>query len=112
MDIIVIVPTYNEKDNIGKLTAMLLSLPFKTHVVIIDDNSPDGTGQLADELRAKHDQVHLIHRDRKAGLGTAHITGFKYALKKDAKLIFTMDADLSHHPKHISSCFIWRVNVM
>ena len=100
---IVLTPFYNEKDNIGELVVMLLSLPFKIHVVIIDDNSPDGTGQLADDLRTKHDRLHIIHRNRKMGLGTAHITGFKYALKKDAKFIFTMDADLSHHPTHIPS---------
>jgi len=80
MNISVIIPTYNEKDNLEELTAMLLSLPYRLSVLIIDDNSPDGTGRLADELSLKHDGVHVIHRSRKMGLGTAYLTGFRHAL--------------------------------
>ena len=97
----IIVPTYNESENIGDLTAMLLDLPLDAHVIIVDDNSPDGTGQLADKLQAESERVHVIHRSGKLGLGTAYVAGFKKALAGGSDLIITMDADFSHHPKYI-----------
>ncbi|HHJ07014.1 MAG TPA: polyprenol monophosphomannose synthase [Anaerolineae bacterium] len=97
----IIVPTYNESENIVELTEMLLALPLDARIIIVDDNSPDGTGQLADELRAKHKRVHVIHRRGKLGLGTAYVAGFKKALRNGSDLIVTMDADFSHHPKYI-----------
>lgn len=97
----VIVPTYNERENIVKLVSQILDLPFPLEVVIVDDNSPDGTGEIADQLASKNGRVHVIHRTGKLGLGTAYIAGFQYALKDDYELIFTMDADLSHDPKYI-----------
>ncbi|MFQ5613184.1 MAG: polyprenol monophosphomannose synthase [Anaerolineae bacterium] len=97
----IIVPTYNERENIVELTRQLLALPLKARVIIIDDNSPDGTGQLAEALRAQNGRVHVIHRAGKLGLGTAYIAGFKYALADGADRIVTMDADFSHDPAYV-----------
>ncbi len=101
MNVYIIVPTYNERENIADLTRMLLALPLQAQVVIVDDNSPDGTGALADALHAEDPRVHVIHRAGKLGLGTAYIAGFKYALARNADLVITMDADFSHHPRYI-----------
>ncbi len=102
MKITVIVPTYNEKENIAALTELLLELPLLPHVIIVDDNSPDGTGAIADELAATHaGRVTVLHREGKLGLGTAYIAGFHRALADGSDLIITMDADFSHHPRYI-----------
>jgi glycosyltransferase involved in cell wall biosynthesis len=98
---IVIVPTYNEAENIRLLAADLLALSTPTDVVVVDDNSPDGTGQIADELSALHPSIHAIHRPGKLGLGTAYIAGFKMGLANGYDRILTMDADFSHHPRFI-----------
>jgi dolichol-phosphate mannosyltransferase len=97
------VPTYNEADNIDQLLIQLLALPVSLGVIVVDDNSPDGTGSLADLLSEKYpERVHVIHRPGKLGLGTAYIAGFNIALQKlDASCIMTMDADFSHHPRYI-----------
>jgi dolichol-phosphate mannosyltransferase len=97
----VIVPTYNERDNIDRLIDELLSLPVNVHVIVVDDGSPDGTGEAAGAWAAKTDRVQVIHRPRKLGLGTAYIAGFKHALAADFDRIMTMDADFSHHPRYI-----------
>lgn len=101
----VIVPTYNEADNLDELLRQLLVLPVNLGVIIVDDNSPDGTGAKADEWAATHPKrVHPIHRAGKLGLGTAYIAGFRYALHTlNAEKIMTMDADFSHHPRYIPS---------
>jgi dolichol-phosphate mannosyltransferase len=99
----VIIPTYNENNNIVTLVEEILNLRAVTHVIIVDDNSPDGTGQTADELAKKHHEVHVIHRSSKLGLGTAYVAGFKFALTLPADCIMTMDADFSHHPRYIPS---------
>lgn len=96
-----IIPTYNERENIVDLTHQLLALPLNGQVIIVDDNSPDGTGQQAEEMKANNNRLHVIHRPKKLGLGTAHIAGIKYALAHEAEYILTMDADFSHHPKYI-----------
>ena len=101
MKIMIIVPTYNEKENIVSLVTMLLALPINAEIIVVDDNSPDCTGQLADKLHAENPSVQVIHRAGKLGLGTAYIAGFKKALSDNADLIFTMDADFSHHPRYI-----------
>lgn len=101
MKSIIIIPTYNEKENIGKLIEEIRKLNRDFHVLIIDDNSPDGTGRIANGLAGKHSEVSVIHRRGKLGLGTAYITGFKYALENNYDLIFTMDADFSHQPKYL-----------
>ncbi|MCA9922245.1 MAG: polyprenol monophosphomannose synthase [Anaerolineales bacterium] len=98
----VIVPTYNEADNIDDLVMQLLALPIEIGVIVVDDNSPDGTGQRVDVWAEKHPQrVHVVHRAGKLGLGTAYIAGFKKGLALGAKRIMTMDADFSHNPRYI-----------
>jgi dolichol-phosphate mannosyltransferase len=98
----VIVPTYNEKENITSLAELLLTLSVVPDVIIVDDNSPDGTGDIADHLATTYPgRVHVIHRPGKLGLGTAYIAGFKHALAEGSELIVTMDADFSHHPRYI-----------
>jgi dolichol-phosphate mannosyltransferase len=100
----VVIPTYNERDNIELLIAEIVDLDPAVDVIIVDDNSPDGTGKLADQLAAQHPgRVHVIHRPAKLGLGTAHIAGFKVALDQGANQILSMDADFSHHPRYIPS---------
>jgi dolichol-phosphate mannosyltransferase len=103
IDTFVIVPTYNEIDNIDELIGQLLGLPVRIGVVVVDDNSPDGTGERADQWAAKHpDQVYVIHRAGKLGLGTAYIAGFKFGLETlNAARLMTMDADFSHNPVYI-----------
>jgi dolichol-phosphate mannosyltransferase len=97
----IIIPTYNERENISVLVENILDLGLDSQIIIVDDNSPDGTGQLADDLAKQRDNVHVIHRPGKLGLGTAHITGMKAALSHESAQIVTMDADFSHHPRYI-----------
>ena len=97
----VVIPTYNESDNISALTADLHSHSPESIIIIVDDNSPDGTGELADAIAAKDSRVHAIHRPRKLGLGTAHIAGIKWALGQSLEPILTMDADFSHSPRYL-----------
>lgn len=100
--VFVIVPTFNESENIQLLLPMLLDLPVDAHVIVVDDNSPDGTGQLADEIADLNpERVKVIHRSGKLGLGTAYLAGMALALESGATRIFTMDADFSHHPRYI-----------
>ena len=102
LDIAVIVPTYNEKENITSLVTQLLALPLALDIIIVDDNSPDGTGNIADQLAANNPGcVHVIHRVGKLGLGTAYIAGFHYAIHTQYDLIVTMDADFSHPPERV-----------
>ena len=102
MQVAVIVPTYNEQENIESLVTQLLALPTSVHVIVVDDNSPDGTGEIAERLVAENDgRVGVVHRAGKLGLGTAYIAGFKRALADGADLICTMDADFSHNPRYI-----------
>jgi dolichol-phosphate mannosyltransferase len=98
---VVIVPTYNERDNIEILLGELLALPVNLSVIVVDDNSPDGTGQVAGEWAAKDNRVQVVHRSGKLGLGTAYIAGFKHALTIGFDRIMTMDADFSHHPRYV-----------
>ncbi|HTP09600.1 MAG TPA: polyprenol monophosphomannose synthase [Anaerolineae bacterium] len=101
---VVIVPTYNELDNINILLDELLALPVNLSVINVDDNSPDGTGAASDAWAARYpDRVQVVHRAGKLGLGTAYIAGFKRALESDFDRIMTMDADFSHHPRYIPS---------
>ena len=98
---LVIVPTYNERDNLPMMAQRLLGLPVSVDLLVVDDNSPDGTGQLADELAAKHPQVHVLHRAQKQGLGRAYCAGFEWALKNGYQNIMEMDGDFSHNPDDI-----------
>lgn len=98
---LIIVPTYNERENLPRMAARLLSLPVGVDVLVVDDNSPDGTGQLADQLAAKHPEIHVLHRAGKEGLGRAYLAGFAWALDKQYEFIFEMDCDFSHDPNEI-----------
>jgi glycosyltransferase involved in cell wall biosynthesis len=102
-DTFVIVPTYNEADNINDLLQQLLDLPVNLGVIVVDDNSPDGTGRMADAWADDQpDRVHVVHRPGKMGLGTAYIAGFNHGLNElDAARLLTMDADFSHNPRYI-----------
>ena len=103
IDTFVIVPTYNEADNLDELLRQLLALPTPIGAIVVDDNSPDGTGDMAEQWAAENpDRVHVIHRPAKLGLGTAYIAGFKKAIDDlGAERILTMDADFSHNPRYI-----------
>ena len=103
IDTFVIVPTYNEADNLDDLLSQLLALPVHLGAVVVDDNSPDGTGALADEWAQRQPgRVVVVHRPAKLGLGTAYIAGFKMALHElGAERVLTMDADFSHNPRYI-----------
>ena len=100
-DALVIVPTYNERDNLPPLAARLFGLPVKVDMLVVDDNSPDGTGKLADEIASKSPLVHVLHRQEKNGLGRAYVAGFQWALQRDYEFIFEMDGDFSHDPNDI-----------
>ncbi len=98
---LVIIPTYNELDNVSEVIRRVLQQTGDLDVLVVDDNSPDGTGDLVAELSKREPRLKLIRRSGKLGLGTAYITGFKYALEHNYKFIFEMDADLSHDPDEI-----------
>ncbi len=98
---LIIVPTYNERENLPRMAERLLKLPEPVDLLVVDDNSPDGTGKTADELAAKHPQVHVLHRAEKNGLGRAYIAGFKWALERGYEFIFEMDGDFSHNPDDV-----------
>lgn len=101
---VVIIPTYNELDNIQKLLPQVFAENIEDlHVLVVDDNSPDGTGEKIRELGATDPRVHLLHREKKMGLGTAYCAGFKWALQNGYDLIFEMDADLSHDPRELKN---------
>ncbi len=99
---LVIIPTYNEKENIENIIRKVFSLDSNFHILIVDDGSPDGTANIIKSLKNEFStQLHLIERAAKLGLGTAYITGFKWALEKDYDYIFEMDADFSHNPEDL-----------
>jgi dolichol-phosphate mannosyltransferase len=98
---LVIVPTYNERENLRALVQRVVELPTPVELLIVDDNSPDGTGVLADELAVQLPAVHVLHRPEKAGLGRAYCAGFGWALAREYQFIFEMDGDFSHDPNDI-----------
>ena len=99
--LLVVVPTYNERVNLPLVVPAILQQDPRIDVLVVDDNSPDGTGQLADEVAASTSRVHVLHRPNKSGLGKAYLAGFQWALAKRYDLIFEMDADFSHDPKFL-----------
>jgi dolichol-phosphate mannosyltransferase len=102
VETVVIIPTYNEADNLDDLLLQLLALPVSLGVIVVDDNSPDGTGKLADKWAAQQpEHIFVVHRPGKLGLGTAYISGFQKGLALGVKRIMTMDADFSHHPRYV-----------
>ena len=98
---LVVLPTYNERENLQPLAQRLLKLPVSVDMLVVDDNSPDGTGKLADELAAEHPSIHVLHRTEKSGLGRAYISGFKWALERGYEFVFELDGDFSHNPDDI-----------
>ncbi|HEX9582595.1 MAG TPA: polyprenol monophosphomannose synthase [Gemmatimonadales bacterium] len=98
---LVIIPTYNEAVNLGTLLPRVLGQDPRIEVLIVDDNSPDGTGSIADEMAVTEPRLHVLHREGKLGLGTAYVAGFRWALERGFDYMFEMDADFSHDPKHL-----------
>lgn len=98
---LVVIPTYNERENLPELIGRLRALPGDVHVIIVDDQSPDGTGAIADQFAAADEGVHVIHRSGKLGLGTAYRAGFDFGLARAYRYICTMDADFSHAPEQL-----------
>ena len=99
--VLVIIPTYNERTNIENMLQSILALPGELNILVVDDNSPDGTGDYVKEFKQNNSRVHLMQREGKLGLGTAYVAGFKYLLSKDYDIAVQMDADFSHDPKVI-----------
>jgi dolichol-phosphate mannosyltransferase len=95
---LVIIPTYNERENVVPLLERVFAQNLDIQVLIVDDNSPDGTGAIADQAAARDPRVHVMHRASKQGLGSAYVAGFRYALERDYEAVFEMDADFSHSP--------------
>jgi dolichol-phosphate mannosyltransferase len=93
--------TYNERENLGEIIPEIFRFAPHANILVIDDNSPDGTGQLADDLAARDGRVHVLHRAGKLGLGTATLAGFAYAIEQGYDLLINLDADFSHHPRHL-----------
>jgi dolichol-phosphate mannosyltransferase len=98
---LIIFPTYNERENIKKIVHAVLPLDPRIHVLIVDDNSPDGTGEIADQLAGQLKNVFVLHREKKEGLGRAYIAGFRWAIEQKFDFIFEMDADFSHGPEYL-----------
>jgi dolichol-phosphate mannosyltransferase len=98
---LIVIPTFNEAMNLPQIIPQALSEDSRLEVLVVDDNSPDGTGLIADEMSRLDPRVHVIHREGKLGLGTAYITGFKWALERGYDYVFEMDADFSHDPRHL-----------
>ena len=95
---LVVIPTYNEKENVADVIQAVFTHCPETHILFVDDNSPDGTGRILDQRSSEDSRIHVLHRQDKQGLGRAYIAGFKWAIEKDYEFIFEMDADLSHNP--------------
>lgn len=103
---LVIVPTYNELENLPRLIPVVLSQDESINILIVDDGSPDGTGKFVKDEMQKNNRIHLLEREKKMGLGTAYIAGFKYALQNNYDFIFEMDADFSHDPNELKNFLI------
>ena len=106
MRCLVVLPTYNESENLRTIVESIQTYAPGAHVLVVDDDSPDGTGALADELSREHpEKVFVLHRTRKEGLGRAYVAGFEFALARDYDFVFQMDADFSHDPKYLPAFF-------
>lgn len=99
--VLVILPTYNERENLAQVVPSVLDQDPRLEVLVVDDNSPDGTGALADQLAGAFAKVHVLHRERKEGLGKAYLAGFRWALERDYVAVIEMDADFSHDPRFL-----------
>ena len=98
---LVIIPTYNESANLSQILPLVLEQDPRIDVLVVDDGSPDGTGEIADSIAQTNSRVNVLHREKKLGLGTAYISGFRWGLERDYEYLFEMDADFSHDPDHI-----------
>lgn len=98
---LVIIPTFNERENITRIISAVLSQDPSIDVLVVDDGSPDGTGAIVDALAGENSRIHALHRAGKLGLGTAYVAGFRWALERDYQFIFEMDADFSHNPDRL-----------
>ncbi|MBN2226880.1 MAG: polyprenol monophosphomannose synthase [candidate division Zixibacteria bacterium] len=98
---LIIFPTYNEKENIKAIIAAALRQDPRLDALVVDDNSPDGTGRIADDLAAQNNRIHVMHRERKEGLGRAYIAGFRWGIERSYDYLFEMDADFSHGPEYL-----------
>ena len=108
--ILVIIPTYEERDNLPRKIPRVLEQDTRIEVLVVDDASPDGTGELADQLATREPRIHVMHRTAKDGIGRAYIDGFRWALERDFDLIFEMDADISHPPKALPEMILAATN--
>lgn len=103
---LIVIPTYNERENIPAIIGKIMAMDFSTyvtdlHILVVDDNSPDGTGAVVQAMQKTNPRIHFLHREQKQGLGRAYVAGFRYALERDYDYIFEMDADLSHDPVYL-----------
>jgi dolichol-phosphate mannosyltransferase len=98
---LVIIPTYNERENISSIIDDVLGRDPRLELLVVDDGSPDGTGKIVEDRSLADARVHVLHREKKLGLGTAYVAGFRWALERDYEYVFEMDADFSHDPAHI-----------
>ena len=99
--VLIVMPTYNEAENITRIVPEVLQVVPSVHMLIVDDGSPDGTGELADELAGEDERVHVLHRQEKQGLGRAYVAGFRWALERGYDAMIEMDADFSHQPRYL-----------
>jgi dolichol-phosphate mannosyltransferase len=100
--VLVIIPTFNERENLASLAPQVLALDRSLEILVVDDGSPDGTGDVAEQLSRTTGRVHVLHRGKKLGLGSAYVAGFRWALERsDAEYVFEMDADFSHDPRYL-----------
>jgi dolichol-phosphate mannosyltransferase len=102
---LIVTPTYNEIENLADFVRTTLAAVPEANLLIVDDASPDGTGELADQMAARDPRIHVMHRTAKRGLGTAYVEGFAWGLQRSYELFFEMDADLSHNPAHLAAFF-------
>jgi dolichol-phosphate mannosyltransferase len=105
---LIIIPTYNEAENLGPLVSAILALEAGFEILVVDDNSPDGTGDIADRLARELPGIHVLHRPGKMGLGTAYVEGFRWAIAHGYDLVFEMDCDFSHDPSYLPT-FLTRI---
>jgi dolichol-phosphate mannosyltransferase len=103
---LVVIPTYNEAMNLPLIVPQILAQDPPIDVLVVDDNSPDGTGRMADEMAAAEPRIHVLHRPAKAGLGKAYLAGFRWALERDYEFVFEMDADFSHDPRFLTDFLV------
>ena len=101
MSLLIVTPTYNESENLPVFLEQVFAVVPQAHVLVVDDNSPDGTGELAEAMAASDERIHVMHRPGKLGIGSAYLDAFRWALARDYEVVFEMDTDLSHDPRYL-----------